>query len=132
VELPGAEVHISDRGGVLAFPTNDGLTCVAAGRRGERFAAYRVDSEWPFFAILAASQKFAAKVRAGNREERWMGSADVPNFFRTPFGPGWALVGDAGCRKDPVTGYGIADACRDATLLAAALDDTLPGRIPAE
>ena len=34
-------------------------------------------------------------VRAGTRETRFAGAA-VPNYFRTPYRPGWALVGDAG------------------------------------
>jgi flavin-dependent dehydrogenase len=132
VELAGAEIYISDRGGVLAFPTNDDRVCVAAGGPRERFDEYRRDIERGFFAILDASPKFAAKVRAGNREERWMGTADVPNFFRKPWGAGWALVGDAGYMKDPTTGFGIADAFRDAALLAKALDLTLSGALPAE
>jgi flavin-dependent dehydrogenase len=132
VDLPGAEVHISDRGGVLAFPTNGGLACIAAGRAREQFDAYRADIEGTFFSILDASPVFAAKVRAGKREERWMGTADVPNFYRKPWGPGWALVGDAGYMKDPTTGLGIADAFRDARLLARALDDVLAGRAQPE
>jgi flavin-dependent dehydrogenase len=132
VDMPGAAAYISDRGGVLAFPTNGGLVCVAAGGPRERFAEYRKDIEGGFFAILDSSPKFAAKIRAGKREERWMGTADVPNFFRKPWGPGWALVGDAGYMKDPVTGFGIADAFRDAGLLATALDDVLAGRAPPE
>jgi flavin-dependent dehydrogenase len=132
VEMDGAEIYISDRGGVLAFPTNDGLVCIAAGGARERFADYRKDIEGTFFSILDASPNFAAKVRAGKREERWMGTADVPNFFRKPWGPGWALVGDAGYMKDPTTGFGIADAFRDADLLAHALDDVLSGRARAE
>src|SRR4029077_4696040 len=35
-------------------------------------------------------------------------------------GPGWALVGDAGYFKDPLTAHGMTDALRDAELLAAA------------
>ena len=132
VELSGAEIHISDRGGVLAFPTNDGLVCIAAGRARAEFSAYRANIEETFFSILDASPAFAAKVRAGKREERWMGTADVPNFFRKPWGPGWALVGDAGYMKDPTTGLGIADAFRDACLLATAIDSALAGRAPAE
>ena len=128
IELSGAEVYVSDRGGVLAFPTNDGLTCIAAGRAREHFNDYRADIEAGFFWILDAAPSFAAKVRAGERVERWMGTADVPNFFRKPWGPGWALVGDAGYMKDPTTGLGIADAFRDAGLLASALDDVLRGR----
>jgi flavin-dependent dehydrogenase len=132
VPMDGAEIYISDQGGVLAFPTNDGRVCIAAGGPRERFPAYRKDIENGFFAILEASPKFAAKVRAGKRDERWMGTADVPNFFRKPWGPGWALVGDAGYMKDPTTGFGIADAFRDASLLARALDDVLSGRASPE
>ena len=51
----------------------------------------------------------------------------VPNVFRTPFGPGWALVGDAGYVKDPVTAQGITDAFRDAELCVAALDAAFNG-----
>ena len=51
--------------------------------------------------------------------------------FRTisanPFGPGWALVGDAGYNKDFITAQGIHDAFRDAELCAAALDRALSG-----
>ncbi len=36
-------------------------------------------------------------------------------------GPGWALVGDAGYHRDPITGRGIADALRHTALLVAAL-----------
>jgi 2-polyprenyl-6-methoxyphenol hydroxylase-like FAD-dependent oxidoreductase len=51
----------------------------------------------------------------------------VPNFFRKPFGPGWALVGDAGYTKDFITAQGIADAFRDAELCTTALDETFSG-----
>jgi flavin-dependent dehydrogenase len=132
VDLAGAEIYISDRGGVLAFPTNDGRVCIAAGRARAEFPTYRTNIEQTFFWILEAAPAFATKVRAGKREERWMGTADLPNFFRKPYGPGWALVGDAGYMKDPTTGFGIADAFRDAGLLAKALDDALSGRVPAE
>ena len=128
LDMADAEVYVSDAGGVLAFPTNDGRVCIAAGRGIEQFHAYRADIEGTFYEILDKSPEFAARVRAGKREERWMGTADVPNFFRKPWGPGWALVGDAGYMKDPVTGFGIADAFRDAGLLSFALDEALSGR----
>jgi menaquinone-9 beta-reductase len=41
-------------------------------------------------------------------------------FLRQAHGPGWALVGDAGYFKDPLTAHGITDALRDAELLADA------------
>ncbi len=52
----------------------------------------------------------------------------VPNFFRKPFGPGWALVGDAGYNKDFITAQGISDAFRAAEWCADAIDASLSGR----
>ena len=51
----------------------------------------------------------------------------MPNYFRKPYGPGWALVGDAGYNKDFITAQGIIDAFLDAELCAAALDESLSG-----
>ncbi len=59
-----------------------------------------------------------------------MGTADLPNFFCKPYGPGWALVGDAGYHKDPLTAQGFTDAFRDAELLAEAIDEGFCGRRP--
>ncbi|MFO1026115.1 MAG: hypothetical protein U1E70_13070 [Acetobacteraceae bacterium] len=42
-------------------------------------------------------------------------------FLRQASGPGWALVGDAGYFRDPITAHGITDALRDAELLARAV-----------
>ena len=55
---------------------------------------------------------------ARSARRRFAGAA-VPNFFRKPYGPGWALVGDAGYNKDPITAQGINDAFRDAELCAS-------------
>src|SRR5262245_50482392 len=52
----------------------------------------------------------------------------MPHFFRKPCGPGWALVGDAGCHKDPILALGVCEAFRDAELLADAVDEGLSGR----
>ncbi len=66
-----------------------------------------------------------ARVRAGRVTAPLRGTADLPNYRRQPHGPGWALVGDAGYHRDPITGHGITDAFRDAELLATAIDDSL-------
>ena len=65
--------------------------------------------------------EFAERIRGATREARFAGTA-VPNYFRRPYGPGWALVGDAGYNKDFITAQGILDAFRDAELCATALD----------
>lgn len=62
------------------------------------------------------------------REERFYGIADLPNFFRKPYGSGWALVGDASYHKDPLTGTGISDAFHDAELLSELLDQGFSGQ----
>ena len=61
------------------------------------------------------------RVRAAERVERLYGATQLPNFVRKAYGPGWALVGDAGCHKDPFLALGVCDAFRDAELLADAL-----------
>jgi 2-polyprenyl-6-methoxyphenol hydroxylase-like FAD-dependent oxidoreductase len=81
-------------------------------------------------ASLNIDSRFAEKVRSGRREERITGTADLAGFFRKPYGPGWALVGDAGYHKDPVTAQGITDAFRDAEAMAQALDEVFAGRRP--
>lgn len=54
----------------------------------------------------------------------------MPNFFRRPYGPGWALVGDAGYNKDSITAQGITDSFKQAELLADAIDAGFSGHKP--
>ena len=79
--------------------------------------------------VLALVPEFMERVRAAKREAPISG-AFVPNYFRKPFGPGWALVGDAGYNKDPITAQGITDAFRDAERCVAAIDESLSGARP--
>jgi 2-polyprenyl-6-methoxyphenol hydroxylase-like FAD-dependent oxidoreductase len=94
----------------------------------EEFKANRGDIEGNFFAAVELAPEFAERVHAAKRESKFIGSAELPGYFRKPFGPGWALVGDAGYHKNPITAMGINDAFRDAELLAAAADDAFAGR----
>ena len=110
-----------------AWPTNDGLTLVVLSWPYAEFEANRDDVARHFFAGLDREPQFAERVRAGKREERFVGMA-VPNFFHKPFGPGWALVGDAGYNKDFITAQGISDAFRAAEGCTEALDATFSGR----
>jgi 2-polyprenyl-6-methoxyphenol hydroxylase-like FAD-dependent oxidoreductase len=79
--------------------------------------------------MLELAPAFADRVRAATREARFVGAA-VPNYFRQPSGPGWALVGDAGYNKDFITAQGMHDAFRDAELCATALDEAFSGARP--
>jgi flavin-dependent dehydrogenase len=87
------------------------------------FQQVRSNIKTHFLQALRLVPDLAARVQNGGQVERFYGTADLPNFFRKPFGPGWALVGDAGYHKDPFMALGIADAFRDAKLLADALID---------
>ena len=129
VPLAGIEVYLRPEECMhINFPTNSGLSCIAIQAPIAGFPAFRADIEANFFRAIARAPHLAERVRAGSREERWYGTADLANFFRTPHGPGWALVGDAGYHKDPVTAQGITDAFRDAELLAEAVDGGFSGR----
>jgi 2-polyprenyl-6-methoxyphenol hydroxylase-like FAD-dependent oxidoreductase len=121
-------IRAEERRGWAAAPTHDGLTVLPFGWPIEEFQANRSDVEAHFFDAIALAPEFAERVHAASRESKFIGSAELPGYFRRPFGPGWALVGDAGYHKNPITAMGINDAFRDAELLATALDDAFSGR----
>lgn len=121
--LNGFEIFIRPDRGWAALPTNDGLTLLVVGWPYAEAAAYKADVEANYLKTLDLAPEFAARVAAATREDRFYGGS-VPNFFRKPSGPGWALVGDAGYNKDPITAQGISDAFHDAELCAAALHET--------
>ena len=81
----------------------------------------RANIDAHFTAAFDEIPGLAERVRCGRREERFFGATDVPNFFRRPYGAGWALAGDAGLVMDPITGQGKGHALRDADLLSAAV-----------
>jgi 2-polyprenyl-6-methoxyphenol hydroxylase-like FAD-dependent oxidoreductase len=116
------EEYIRDYLAVGCFPTNGGLTLIAVLWPSSRFAEIRADIEGHVWKALESTPTVAERLREASREEKWVGTAGVPNYFRQPFGPGWALVGDAAYDKDPITAQGISDAFIDADGLAAALD----------
>jgi flavin-dependent dehydrogenase len=128
IPIDGAELYPRDGRMIGAFPTNDGLVCVFVQWPRREFHAFRADVEANYLATIDLIPGLAERVRSGRRAERIAGTADLGNLFRKPYGPGWALVGDAGYHLDPITGQGITDAFRDAELLAAAIDAGLSGR----
>jgi 2-polyprenyl-6-methoxyphenol hydroxylase-like FAD-dependent oxidoreductase len=132
VPCAGIEVYPRDRCTMFVMPTNDGLTAAAVQWPVAEAKDVRAGVPGAFAAALAQAPELAARIQAGRQEERFAGRTDLANFLRKPYGPGWALVGDAGYHKDPYTGQGISDAFRDAEELAAAVDDGFSGRRPIE
>ncbi|HSB54510.1 MAG TPA: NAD(P)/FAD-dependent oxidoreductase, partial [Gemmatimonadales bacterium] len=116
---------------VGAIPTNEGYTCVFASLPSKLFeSSLSKGLETVYRALLEqVSPEFAARVAESTASSRLRGFPGLPGFLRRSAGPGWALVGDAGYFKDPLTAHGITDALRDAELLARAVlaggDDAL-------
>jgi 2-polyprenyl-6-methoxyphenol hydroxylase-like FAD-dependent oxidoreductase len=107
--------------------TNDGLMIVIVFWPKAEFKAVRADVEGSFDDAIALAPPLGERLATGERADRFYGVGGSPFWYRKPFGPGWALVGDAGYHKDPITAQGICDAFRDAELLSDALDAGLTG-----
>ena len=122
------EQYVRPFQGAACFPTNDGLTLIAGVWPSSRFHEIRADIEGSIRKLHEPMPTIADRLRGAKREEKWVGTAGVANYFRKPYGPGWALVGDAGYDKDPLTAQGISDAFIDAENLTEALDAGLSGR----
>ena len=124
------EQYVRDYQAVGCFPTHGHCTLIAVLWPSSRFQEVRSDVEGHVRKVLESTPTVAERLHGARREEKWMGTAGVPNYFRQPFGPGWALVGDAAYDKDPITAQGISDAFIDADGLATALDDGWSARVP--
>ena len=125
------ETYIREKRGFAAVPTHDDLTLVIAGWPYAEFAENKKDIEGNYLKTIELAPDFADRLRGAKQEARFAGAA-VPNYFRKPYGPGWALVGDAGYNKDFITAQGIMDAFRDAERCATALDKSFSGTRPFE
>jgi flavin-dependent dehydrogenase len=118
------ETYIRPDRGFGVAPTHDGLTMVVCGWPYAEAQAYKADVEANFMATMELVPEFAARLRGATREAPFLGGA-VPAWFRKPYGDGWALVGDAGYNKDPITAQGITDAFHDAQRCTDAMDQWL-------
>jgi flavin-dependent dehydrogenase len=108
--------HVSgarNRRHLIFLPTHWGLTCVLVGWPAEEFGRVRANVEAEYHeAVRIVSPTVSERLKGSSPAERYYGIGDVPNFYRKPYGPGWALVGDAGHHRDPVGAHGISDAVR--------------------
>jgi 2-polyprenyl-6-methoxyphenol hydroxylase-like FAD-dependent oxidoreductase len=108
-----------------AIPTNEDRTCVFAAATPERIGRGGLGALRDV--VAAASPDLAARLVGAPEGIRSFGGR--PGYLRRPWGPGWALVGDAGYWKDPISAHGLTDALRDAELLATALVATASGAL---
>ncbi len=130
IPLDHVRLYIREHKGAFAFPASDGTVLVAANLMHNEFVAARRDREAAFHARLGeVAPDLRDKLPGARRVEGFHGGC-TRAFVREAAGPGWALVGDAGMKKDPVTAQGISTAFRCAEMLAGAADDGLNGRRP--
>ncbi len=106
-----------------AIPTNAGEHCVFVSLPPETFQhpSWRRTRMAAFVQTLRQFSPHVADAvdpRTPDVSLRVFGGSK--GFLRQAWGPGWALVGDAGYFRDPLTAHGITDALRDAELLANA------------
>jgi 2-polyprenyl-6-methoxyphenol hydroxylase-like FAD-dependent oxidoreductase len=124
VPWDGFEFHLGHQAFAGVFPTHHGEAVVWLIRPTRRLAPVLTAGAGRSEALLAALQEcvpeLGERVRAGQVTSPVRGSVGLPNHVRRAAGPGWALVGDAGYHRDPITGHGLTDAFRDAELLAEA------------
>jgi 2-polyprenyl-6-methoxyphenol hydroxylase-like FAD-dependent oxidoreductase len=125
----GYEFHLAPSAFAGVFPTHDGQGCVWLSRPLHLLAGIRRAGADRGTALLSEldhlAPGLAARCASGRLVGPVRGTGRLPSQLRRPHGPGWALVGDAGYHRDPITGHGITDAFRDAELLARALDRAL-------
>ncbi len=105
------------------IPTNEGDTCVFALIPQARFMERRREGIDALFqeAVAAVSPDLADHVRSTESSGKLRAFPGNPGFLRRSVGPGWALVGDAGYFRDPITAHGITDALREAEMLSRAI-----------
>ena len=130
--LAGYEWTYGDRAAAGAMPTNDGAACVFVGTTPGRLRSLRAQgTERAFRELLeAGGPRLVDRVESSRPLTRLHGWSGVRGYVRRSWGPGWALVGDAGYFKDPCTAHGMTDALRDAELLADEVLEALTGITP--
>lgn len=127
--LPETAVELFFGGDRIAFlfPMRPGEDCLAVELQPEDFERFRTDPKGEFDKLIDGLHGMRSRMRNATLDGQLIGSKGIENYFRKPYGPGWALTGDAGYLKDPSTGTGISDALQQSIWLADALDDCLQG-----
>ena len=109
------------------FPSDSGLTCVAISVNLATFRWLRSDLEARYAERIAQHRGLAPRLASAAADGRISGCGPERNFVRVPWGPGWALVGDAAMHQDPWSGLGMDMAGVHATFLAEAIVERLEG-----
>jgi len=128
VQHEGVELYPREGRTIVVDKTNDGLSMICIVFPKEEFNQIRSNIEGEYLSTIQHNAPtLFERLKNGKREERFAGTGFLPNFFRRPYGHGWALVGDAGYVKDPILAQGITNSFSHAQMLADALDEAFLG-----
>lgn len=115
-----------------AFPSDGGMTCVALSLDAAEFSTMRAATLDDFRVRFTRHPAFGSRQAMWNPCSRLYGIGPERNYVRVPYGPGWALVGDAGLHQDPWSGQGMDMAGMHATFLADSLIGWLGDKLSEE
>ena len=113
----------------VAVPTNHGQTFMAVAWPVAEFRHVRKDIDKAYRAAVSEVPWIAERLQNARQVGQYIGTSNLDGFFRKPCGPGWALVGDAGYHKDPITAQGMTDALLHAEMLSQAIIEGLGGNL---
>ena len=122
LDIQGYHWHFAPGAAAGVIPTGGDEILVFASAPRERFMReLRLDLGTGFHRVLQQVVPWLSAAVRVLAAAPFRGFAGHEAYFRAAHGPGWALVGDAGYFKDPLTAHGITDALRDAELLSRAI-----------
>lgn len=124
---PAVEIFFANNQIGFVFPMRPDEDCLALEIQPEEFETFRANPRATFEERFRALPGMTARMENASLDGKLLGVRGVENYLRKPYGPGWALTGDAGYLKDPSTGQGIGDALMQSIMLADALDAALQG-----
>ncbi|HVC88328.1 MAG TPA: NAD(P)/FAD-dependent oxidoreductase [Gaiellaceae bacterium] len=127
LQEPAVELYYGGDTIGFLFPMRESEDCLALEVQPAEFDEFRADPQGAFEERYRALHGMEARFRGATLEGKLQGTKGVANFLRVPYGPGWALTGDAAYLKDPVTGFGIGDAVAQALMLARPVGTWLDG-----
>jgi menaquinone-9 beta-reductase len=120
----GLHWHFAKDAAAGVIPTNSGHCVFAAVPTAQFHATFRGDVMRGFLQVLGSTcPELRADIDRATLVGRLRGFGGATSYLRQCHGAGWALVGDAGYFKDPLTAHGITDALRDAQLLSQGIVD---------
>jgi flavin-dependent dehydrogenase len=130
---PDMSVRVWDGVGSMGMVMmEDGLVTIGMGVWLTELEEFRAGLPDSFEQRLRRHPLYRQQIGDGTRVSPIGGAVDLSMYKRTPYGPGWALVGDAGYHLDPLAARGTTAAVASAELLSQAICHHLGGEQPAD